>query len=176
MQLIIWAGLLAVSLLAGSAAAQSCRPPPIGIKATNVALGKPAYQSSVQPHEILGSAEKAVDGNCSGNWSQGSCIRTKHEAQPWWYVDLGDSYKISVVVVKNPKDCCRELINHLEVRVGDTLENHGRSNALCGIIPNIRLGSITTIYCNGQEGRYVSVHLPGVNSLVLCEVEVYGTQ
>uniref|UniRef100_A0A8C6XVF1 Fucolectin tachylectin-4 pentraxin-1 domain-containing protein n=1 Tax=Naja naja TaxID=35670 RepID=A0A8C6XVF1_NAJNA len=148
---------------------------PAGINATNVALGKPAYQSSVQPHEILGSAEKAVDGNCSGNWSQGSCIRTKHEAQPWWYVDLGDSYKISVVVVKNPEDCCRELINHLEVRVGDTLENHGRSNAPCGIIPFIRLGSISTFFCNGQKGRYVSVHLPGVNSLVVCEVEVVGT-
>ncbi|XP_026549073.1 fucolectin-1-like, partial [Notechis scutatus] len=149
---------------------------PAGVKATNVALGKPAYQSSIHPHELHGSPGRAVDGDCNGNWSHGSCIRTKHEAQPWWYVDLGHSYNISTVVVKNVEECCGENIYHLEVHVGDALENHGRSNALCGIILDTRLGSITTIYCKGQEGRYVSVHLPGVNTLAFCEVEVYGTQ
>ncbi|XP_026578808.1 fucolectin-4-like [Pseudonaja textilis] len=95
---------------------------------------------------------------------------------PWWLVDLGEPRKISVVLVKTRYDCCAKRMYEAEVHLGNSLKDHGRANPLCGIILNTRLGSITTIYCNGQEGRYVSVHLPGVNTLALCEVEVYGTQ
>ncbi|KAK9402823.1 hypothetical protein NXF25_007650 [Crotalus adamanteus] len=176
MMLFIGGCLLAATLLADPTAAQSCRPPPGDVKMKNLALGKPAFQSSIHPHQIVGSAEKAVDGNCNGNWSKGSCILTKHEEQPWWFVDLGDSYNIFGVVVKNRDDCCAEGIHQVEVHVGDSLENHGRSNPICGTIQNTSPGSITTIYCNGQRGRYVSVHQPRVSSLAVCEVEVYSTQ
>ncbi|ETE57744.1 hypothetical protein L345_16538, partial [Ophiophagus hannah] len=188
------------------------RPPPIspaGIKAKNLALGKPAYQSSVQPHEILGSANKAVDGDCNGNWSHGSCIRTRQEAQPWWYVDLGHSYNISTVVVKNSEDCYGELISidrtNLAFRKptyqssiypnmhggpsdravdGDChgVWTHGscthtklERNPCCGIIQEASLGSINTIYCNNNRGRYISIHLPREEYLTVCEVEAYGS-
>ncbi|KAM6458729.1 fucolectin-like isoform 1-T2 [Liasis olivaceus] len=176
MMLVVWGWLLAVMLLAGPAAAQSCRHLLEDTGAKNLAKGQPANQSSIHRHQIIGSADKAVDGDCNGDWYHGSCTHTKYDKDPWWYVDLGDSYKISVVIVKNRKDCCGERIDQAEIHLGDTLEDHGKSNPLCGIILNTSPGSITTIYCNEQKGRYVSVHLVGKQYLSLCEVEVYSTQ
>ncbi|XP_013928711.1 PREDICTED: fucolectin-1-like, partial [Thamnophis sirtalis] len=130
------------------------------VEGRNLALGKPASQSSIHSHDIIGSADKAVDGSCTGDWYQKSCTHTKNEKNPWWLVDLGESHKISMVVVKNRQDCCGERLLKAEVRLGDSLEDHGRANPLCGIILNTSRGSITTIYCNGKQGRYISVHLP----------------
>uniref|UniRef100_A0A098LYP9 Fucolectin-5 n=1 Tax=Hypsiglena sp. JMG-2014 TaxID=1550645 RepID=A0A098LYP9_9SAUR len=174
--LIVWGGLLAVTLLAGPAAAQSCRPLPIGAGGKNLALGKPASQSSIHHHDIIGSADKAVDGNCNGDWYNKSCTHTKNEMNPWWFVDLEESQRIYAVLVKNRDGCCGQRLYKAEVRLGDSLKDHGRTNYLCGIILNAGLGSITTIYCNGHKGRYVSVHLPGKDYLTLCEVEVYSTK
>ncbi|KAK9402824.1 hypothetical protein NXF25_007651 [Crotalus adamanteus] len=169
----VWGCLLAVTLLAGPAAAQTCRPLPTGVKGRNLAWGKLAQQSSIHQHDIVGSADKAVDGNCNGDWYNKSCTHTKKEKNPWWYVDLGESHKISVVIVKNRVDCCGERLYRAEVHLGDSLKDHGRSNPRCGTILNTSPGSITTIYCNGQRGRYVSVHLPRVDYLTVCEVEAY---
>ncbi|XP_025031055.1 uncharacterized protein LOC103053962 [Python bivittatus] len=176
MMLVVWGWLLAVTLLAGPAAAQSCRHLLEGTGTKNLAKGQPANQSSIHRHQIIGSADKAVDGDCNGDWYHGSCTHTKYDKDPWWYVDLGDSYKISVVIVGNREDCCGERINQAEIRLGDTLEDHGKSNPLCGIVLNTSPGSVTTIYCNEQQGRYVSVHLVGRQYLSLCEVEVYSVQ
>ncbi|KAL7990236.1 hypothetical protein Chor_010590 [Crotalus horridus] len=146
--------------------------------ATNVARGRPAFQSSTFPSQFNSVASKAVDGNCSGRWiGQNTCTHTKRERGPWWYVDLGSRYAISSVVVKNRADCCGERLQGAEIRVGNFVSNHGKNNPLCGRITDTRLGSISTISCNGRVGRYVTVTVPGRTvSLALCEVEVYGTR
>ncbi|XP_026547329.1 fucolectin-like, partial [Notechis scutatus] len=145
-----------------------------GVEGRNLALGKPASQSSIHHHDIVGSADKAVDGNCNGDWYNNSCIHTKNEMNPWWLVDLGEPRKISVVLVKTRYDCCAKRMYEAEVHLGNSLKDHGRANPLCGTILNVSPGSITTIYCNGQEGRYISVHLPAKDYLNMCEVEAYG--
>ncbi|XP_013917641.1 PREDICTED: fucolectin-like [Thamnophis sirtalis] len=146
--------------------------------ATNVARGRPAFQSSTYVSQFNSVARKAVDGNCSGRWiGQNTCTHTKRERGPWWYVDLGSRYAVSSVVVKNREDCCGERLQGAEICVADCVPTHGLSNRLCGTITDTRLGSISTISCDGQVGRYVSVTIPGRTvSLALCEVEVYGTQ
>ena len=56
---------------------------------TNLALGKPADQSSTNwGSGGNGDASKAVDGNKSGRWDDKSCSRTGREKKPWWQVDL----------------------------------------------------------------------------------------
>uniref|UniRef100_A0A8C3SEE8 Fucolectin tachylectin-4 pentraxin-1 domain-containing protein n=1 Tax=Chelydra serpentina TaxID=8475 RepID=A0A8C3SEE8_CHESE len=43
----------------------------------------------------------------------------------------------------------------------------------CGTIIDYGLGSVSTISCNGLEGRYVTILIPGRSGiLTLCEVEV----
>ncbi|XP_015680460.1 fucolectin-like [Protobothrops mucrosquamatus] len=175
--LLTWMWLPILGLLAGQGEAQSCRPDLIGV-VTNVAKGRPAFQSSTFPSQFNSVASKAVDGNCNGRWiGQNTCTHTKQERGPWWYVDLGRRYAISSVVVKNREDCCGERLQGAEIRVGNFVSNHGKNNPLCGRITDTRLGSINTISCDGRVGRYVTVTVPGRTvSLALCEVEVYGTR
>ncbi|KAI8486999.1 hypothetical protein Bbelb_352590 [Branchiostoma belcheri] len=72
---------------------QNCR------QGVNLALGKPAYQTST--HD--GPADRAVDGNTNGKYYQaGSCTHTVHvgggETDPSWWVDLGQSYKVDRIL------------------------------------------------------------------------------
>ncbi|KAM6458514.1 fucolectin-like [Liasis olivaceus] len=177
MVLVVWMWLPALGLLAGHGEAQSCRPELRGI-AQNLARGRPAFQSSTIQSQFNSVAGKAVDGNCNGRWiGQNTCTHTVRERAPWWYVDLGSQHAISAVVVKNREDCCGERLVGAEIRVGDFVQNHGKSNPLCGTITDGSLGSISTIFCHGKIGRYVTVTIPGrTEPLTLCEVEVYGTK
>ena len=47
----------------------------------------------------------------------------------------------------------------------------------CAVISSIAAGSSTTFVCNGMEGQYVNIVIPGRKEyLTLCEVEVTGTE
>lgn len=50
------------------------------------------------------------------------------------------------------------------------------SFARCAVITSIPAGGIQEFQCNGMDGRYVNVVIPGREEyLSLCEVEVYGS-
>ncbi|XP_065254316.1 fucolectin-like [Emys orbicularis] len=168
----LWRLLMMIGILAGTGVSQGCTPPP---GARNLALERPATQSSTLPS---GMAENAVDGKRDGKWAQGSCSHTQFDTEPWWNVDLGSPQSVSAVIVKNREDeCCGERIRGAQIRVGDSLADHGKQNPICGTITDTAPGSVSTICCNGLEGRYVTVTIPGrAEYLTLCEVEVYGTQ
>ncbi|XP_029769268.1 fucolectin-5-like [Terrapene carolina triunguis] len=151
------------------------------IPARNLALGRPATQSSTYvDNDGNGKAVagKAVDGKRDGKWVQDSCSHTQLDTESWWNVDLGSRQSVSAVIVKNREDeCCGERIRGAQIRVGDSLADHGKHNPICGTITDTAPGSLNTICCNGLEGRYVTVTIPGrAEYLTLCEVEVYGTQ
>lgn len=76
----------------------------------NVALKKDALQSSNYPPA---GADRAIDGNTSGNFAEGSVSHTKTEDNPWWEVDLGDSFDIQKITIWNRTD------NALEKRLHD---------------------------------------------------------
>jgi len=61
----------------------------------NVALRKKATQSSLS--EWGGSPERAVDGNTSGNWADGSVTHTRNGPNEWWEVDLGQNCPIESI-------------------------------------------------------------------------------
>ncbi|XP_015266960.1 PREDICTED: fucolectin-1-like [Gekko japonicus] len=105
-----------------------------------------------------------------------TCTHTERQYRLWWSVDLGRQYSISVVVVKNRQDCCGERIRGATIRVGHRMGDISTSSVACGTIKDLRKGSLSTIFCNGAVGRYVTIVIPGRESiLTLCEVEVYGT-
>jgi hypothetical protein len=68
----------------------------------NVALGTAASQSTTG----FGSpAGRAVDGNCSGNWREGSVTHTAlDQADPWWETDLGQAVGVDAVRIYNRTD------------------------------------------------------------------------
>jgi Protein of unknown function (DUF1553)/Protein of unknown function (DUF1549)/Planctomycete cytochrome C/F5/8 type C domain len=64
----------------------------------NVAVKGEAKQSST---DFEGHAKLAIDGNTSGQYENKSVTHTKHEADPWWEVDLKYEKSIDRVVIWN---------------------------------------------------------------------------
>ena len=92
----------------------------VNIFLLDLALSQPATQSSV----FNGSgASLAVDGNKNRDYSQGSCIHTQSQKDPWWRVDLGASLPVAEVVIVN-RLCLPACTNHMtafEIRIGKAI-------------------------------------------------------
>ncbi|XP_003450306.1 fucolectin-4 [Oreochromis niloticus] len=144
----------------------------------NVALRGKATQSNRYQGgwDVFGAASNAIDGNRESRFDHGSCSHTATETNPWWRVDLLESYIITSMSITNRGDCCDERITGAEIHIGNTLQDNGAANPRVGVIPRTPAGSSHTItFSNRVEGRYVTVRVPGPNRiLTLCEVEVYG--
>ncbi|KAL8181451.1 UNVERIFIED_CONTAM: hypothetical protein K2H54_002307 [Gekko kuhli] len=174
--LLFWTWMLALGLLAGRGEAHSCTEQYGG---PNLARGRPTLQSSTyaETGEIQGISSNAVDGNCDGRWTSQSCTHTSQELSPWWSVDLGKEYDISLVVVKNRQDCCGGRLQGATIHVGDYLGDFSESSFTCGTITDLRDGSLSTVLCNAAPGRYVTIVIEGRQEfLSLAEVEVHGTR
>ncbi|KAM4601256.1 uncharacterized protein ACJ7VT_021046 isoform 2-T3 [Polymixia lowei] len=144
----------------------------------NIALRGKATQSDLinTPWAAYGAAYNAIDGNRNSNYYAGSCTATDTSTNPWWRVDLLDTYIITSISITNRADCCPERLDGAKIHIGNSLLYNGAANPLAGAISSIPAGrSLTLRWSNGIEGRYVVVVLPGTNRLLtLCEVEVYG--
>jgi len=74
-------------------------PCSLGAATLNLALNKPAYQTSLR--NSRGQAGNAVDGNPDGRYFIESCTHTNYSNMPWWVVDLGSDMKVSHVQISN---------------------------------------------------------------------------
>lgn len=139
----------------------------------NVALIGKATQSFLYGN---GFASNANDGNKDGVYTHGSCTHTHKTLNPWWRLDLLKRHKVFSVVITNTLDNLPERLNGAEIRIGDNLDNNGNNNPRCATIASIPAGFSSSFDCDGMEGRYVNVVIPGREEyLTLCEVEVYGS-
>ncbi|XP_026117591.1 fucolectin-4-like [Carassius auratus] len=136
----------------------------------NLALKGKAVQSSTY---YTWGASNAIDGIRYAPVPASTCSHTDIELNPWWRLDLLDSYYISNVTITNRKDCCSERMTGVEIRIGNSLENNGNNNPRCGVTSSVPAGSSVSFFCDGMEGRYVNMYLPKIQAiLTLCEVEV----
>ncbi|KAG9328564.1 hypothetical protein JZ751_012972, partial [Albula glossodonta] len=76
----------------------------------------------------FGDADNAIDRKRQVKYLQGSCSHTKAETDPWWRVDLLQSFNVTSVAVTNRADCCSDRINGAEIHIGNSLENNGNDN------------------------------------------------
>ncbi|XP_040288745.1 fucolectin-6-like [Bufo bufo] len=160
--------LLSSLVLFGSLALTlGCSRPDPG--ATNIARNGEASQDSNLSEDTI--ASKAIDGNTNPYFASQSCSMTSGLYDPWWKVDLKQTYKISHVVLTNRGGCCQDWLLGAEVRIGNNPDNN---NPVCGTVTSNE--SVTLPFCcNGMEGHFVSVIIPDrYKFLSLCEVEVYG--
>ncbi len=88
--------------------------------ATNVALKKPASQSSNYSGS-QGLAATAVDGLISGSWPNTN--HTNNGASEFWMVDLQGAFSINTIRIYNRTDCCAERIVGAKVQVLDAAKN-----------------------------------------------------
>uniref|UniRef100_A0A3P9Q8X6 Fucolectin tachylectin-4 pentraxin-1 domain-containing protein n=1 Tax=Poecilia reticulata TaxID=8081 RepID=A0A3P9Q8X6_POERE len=138
---------------------------------TSVSSSHTCGKSSLSrcPHkwDMFGAASNAIDGNRNSAFRDESCSHTEQQSNPWWRVDLLDSYVVTQVIITNRGDCCEERINGAEIRIGNSIQNNG--------IENPRGASKATNIPGHVEGRYVTIIISGSEKiLTLCEVEVYG--
>lgn len=143
------------------------------IGSSNVALGRPATQSTT----LFTSAAAAVDGNTDGHFPNASTTHTDNTFQPWWQVDLGSVQNLGSIKLWNRTDCCADRLSNFYVLVSDTpftstdlmatLGQPGVSNyytpGQAGVSHTVNVG---------RTGRYVRVQLAGTNFLSLAEVQV----
>jgi NedA-like, galactose-binding domain/PA14 domain len=149
----------------------------VGGPSGSMAFGKTASQSSTPLSNA--TADRAIDGNTSGNWADNSVNHTSFEHQPWWQVDLGSVQQIGEVILWNRTDCCGDRLSNLYVLVSDnpfnstdlttTINQAGVSSYY--IVDTVGVSREIGIY---RSGRYVRVQLAGDNYLHLAEVEVRG--
>ncbi|XP_068135076.1 fucolectin-like [Hyperolius riggenbachi] len=141
----------------------------------NVALrGRATMSSTYIPDGPLSAAINAIDGNQDSTFSHASCVTTDIEDYPWWRVDLLESHTISRITITHRKGCCSSF-SGAEILIGDSLANNGNNNARCAKITSTSGGATETFHCNGMQGRYVNVALPGKNGVVtFCEIQIFG--
>jgi hypothetical protein len=78
----------------------------------NLALNRPAFQSSTKSVSYETAASAAVDGNRDSHMKDGnSCTHTNYDHKAWWAVDLGAYKSIGSVTITNRRDCCRKLLS-----------------------------------------------------------------
>jgi len=138
---------------------------------TNLALGKPVEQSTTG---WGGVAQRAVDGDTNGKWSDGSVTHTYWngyggETNPWFKLDLLQPSLVETVKVYGRSDCCswrtRDAV--VELKRGDdvvcTRNLFGSSLDILEFLDDSCIASeIRVTLTNGQP-------------LSLAEFEVYGT-
>ena len=140
----------------------------------NTALGKVATQSSTA---YSGVAARAVDGNNSGIYSNGSVTHTGLNTEAWWQVYLGGRINMGLIKIYNRSEAPQRLSNFY-VFVSDS-DMSGRSVSSLLNDPAVDHTFITGQASALEEissigsGSYVKIQLTDSNYLSLAEVEVY---
>lgn len=156
---------------------QTDQPPTLEIRGSsgsnpnatvNLARGARTSQSSTSHG---GSSSRAVDGNSSGVWTNGSTTHTTGGAGDWWYVDLGRNANIENIRIFNRTDgCCVFRLANFTVSISNSANGSAvwSRNVTSAPRPN------TTLNTGGVTGRYVRITQNLNQPLSLAEVEVRG--
>lgn len=151
------------------------------IKSPNIALKKPASQSSTKPGR---TAEIAVDGNAGKRVSASETSPTLSDSWHWWMVDLLSIYNIQSIRLSRllSTDCYGHCYHGLSVEVSETnpftLPGFpGLTNAaICLKILHFFNDPITYACERVLTGRYIRLvkYIKNVGyHMILGEVEVY---
>lgn len=128
----------------------------------NLALFKPATQSSnYQNKESLG-AQKAVDGTSS-------ITHTWCTSIPWWEVDLGGRYRLEGMWILNRVDCCGGRLREYTIQVLDSNRTEVYSKYI-----GSRAGGIEAHALYETVGQFVRLSLNRADCLHVREIEIIG--
>ena len=155
-----------------SAAAPVPTTRPSGTAApANLALGKPASQSSRSPWSTATDPQGAVDGVINGGFG----FHTDQQINPWWQVDLGATARIDSIRIHNRLDCCSERARTLQVMLSDNGQDWRIAYRHNGSLFGGKDGRPLVVPLQGSTARYVRLQLNESNWFHLDEVEVIGT-
>ena len=174
-----------------------------GTPLPNVALNKPAVESSTFQHAGAGAAS-AVDGN-DNSFTHTNCWKGINQ---WWQVDLLDEFTVTSMEIVNRLDCCGGRLHDFEISFYDgnmtevdSIFNAGgigdrksygvgkcsspfESLHLLGTLTYLTyahiicslllLHPLLPLYTDQVNARYVKITLGDQDCLQLGEVKIYG--
>ncbi len=144
---------------------------PISASLINVAVGKPASQSSLSEWSSAMDAGNAV----SGTFPPGFAFHTDFEDHPWWQVDLLAVYPIEEIVVHNRLDMLQERARTLKIEISSDNENwsvvHAGLNYFSGGVGGAPLRAVLA---SRVSARYVRLSLEERQALHLSQVEIFA--
>lgn len=142
---------------------------PVPRPGINIALNKPATQSSLSPYSSPDDATGAVNGAITGGFG----FHTAKEDRPWWQVDLLAPTRLDEVIVFNRLDACAARAYSFVLKLGDEAGGFQEVHAQGGRPFGGRDGTPARIALHGAEARFVRIELTSNEHLHLDEVEVY---
>jgi hypothetical protein len=135
----------------------------------NVALGKPASQSTSSAWSTPHGAAGAVNGK----FDQVYGFHTGLDLRPWWCVDLLWQYPIDRVVIHNRLDQCTERARKIKVELSSDKETWVLIHAGLVHFSSGKCGDPLTLPLAGAlTGRYVRLSLDDEQYFHLSQVEV----
>ncbi|XP_072169938.1 LOW QUALITY PROTEIN: uncharacterized protein [Diadema setosum] len=138
---------------------------------SDFARGKAANMSSLA--SSLESVNATTDYLLEVDCSQGWCVQSADEYEPWWLVDLQATYDINVVTVYTCDDSSdAAALDNFQVRVGNNTDIS--LNEDCGDVVSSAQAGSNAVFCQGTiSGRYVSIQvMERTDSIQICEVTV----
>lgn len=137
----------------------------------NLAFMRPCLQSStnnfIRDKRAYPRAELAVDGVTEGNLMMEQCSWTLEEDQPWWRVDLGDTYPIHEISIFNRTEANTDQLRNYKVSLLDAA-----GNVVWKSIQKDAPNPSVSIPVSGVDSRFVKIQLQGKGELTLAEVIV----
>ena len=134
----------------------------------NLALKKPARQSSTSQWSTPNDSQGGVDGVKGGGYG----FHTEHERNPWWQVDLQQTANVAEVRLYNRR-AYAERAATIQVLVSSDGANFTRVYAHNGSTWGAE-GQPLVIPLRGVSARWVRLQLNAEEYLHLDEVEVIG--
>ncbi len=137
----------------------------------NVAIGKPATQSSLSPWSTENDAAGAVTGAMPADFG----FHTEEEPAPWWRVDLLEIYWIDRIVLHNRRAGWQERARRLVVDVSEDGASWRLIHAGTVFFADGEHAALTLPLSGKIPARHVRVSLAEPNALHLAQVEVFVT-
>ena len=156
-----------------------------------VTIERDPCQLSLRPEAVAtqsstgfgGAPQRAIDGNTSGTYNDGSSTHTATgDPDPWWEVDLGDELSIGRIVLWNRIDCCSARLTDFQVSVLDADREVVFEDFFFedfGTFPDTAVDGFEIIV-GDVEGQIVrinftdpSIHDPAQLFLTLSEVQIF---
>jgi len=142
---------------------------------TNLALGKPALQSSTSEWSSSRNPEQDARGANNGKIARDHGFHTATEREPWWQVDLCDEFLIRRVVLFNRQHCAERLMHFSLLK---SLDGHNwetffrkRDDAVFGAHDDV---PYVLDVSDDHFARFVRVRLDGVDCLHFNECQIFG--
>ena len=138
----------------------------------NIALGRPAWQSSTSPRSRKRSLRREAEGGNDGERETRFGCLTAQQDSPWWAVDLGAEQAIRQVRLLTPALAGQRLRQFVIETSPDFLRwttafAHDGADA-----QRLRARPIEIDFAPPVAARYLRVRLPRIGALHLSEVEV----